>query len=339
VSSITAGQAATAASSIAHGVHVALVVQKITSIAAILIVTLTLIGTGWLALRILPAQADAAAAAAAAAAAPAPAPPSTAPSSHGRIQVGVTVSKWTAETNSPSGKPWGYDKQVRIVAELATAADLELYPVIEPGSETDDELMKQVRTAFPGYDPIDAGDPDALKHLDVIVAHEDWMVPDDMLKGVEHAVRDGVNLLNIGGMGWASPGLRGANTAPLHLTGFTEGQGGYTDGPVTCDVLAPHPILGPLGQLKQMSLRPLGGYGILPPDATPLMKVRDTTAIHPRGPAVEDARYAFYPIYISHLDKGRIVGLQFGPFTFPNRAERTKLLVRSVRWLAGRPVE
>ena len=63
------------------------------------------------------------------------------------------------------------------------------------------------------------------------------------------------------------------------------------------------------------------------------------TAIHPRGPAVDDPRYALYPIYISHLDKGRIVGLVFGPFTFPNRAERTKLLVRSVRWLAGRPVE
>jgi hypothetical protein len=252
--------------------------------------------------------------------------------------VGVTVSRWTAETENPSGKPWGYDVQTRIVREI-TSPDLQLYPIIEPDSQDAPEQAAQLARYFPNREPIDGSDADALKRLDVIVAHEYWMVHTEVLAAFDTAVGDGVGLLNIGGMGWASPGFNGDSTLAVHLTGFTEANGAYTNGPTQCQVLQPHEILGQLGAAKQLSLRPLGAYGLLPPNATPLMKVTDMSVILNRGPAVDNPNYVFYPVYISHLQKGKIIGITFAPFGLSNRAARSQLLTRSVRWLAGRPVQ
>jgi hypothetical protein len=220
-----------------------------------------------------------------------------------------------------------------------TSPDIEIIPVIEPDTLTNKALAEQVARLFPNHEPIDGSDPVALKKLDVIVANAYWMAPAEVLKAFEQSVGDGVSLLNIGGMGWANPGFRSDNTAPVRLAGFLEANGGYTDGATSCEVLGPNEILGQYGQTKKMLLKPLGAYGALPVDATPLMRVTDMTAIHSRGPAVDDPSYGFYPFYLSHLEKGRIIGIQFSPFGLSNRAERSRLLIRSVRWLAGRPVQ
>jgi RNA polymerase sigma factor (sigma-70 family) len=306
----------------AKGVAGALFAKKIAAIAA----TLLLVGGIWfgiqLAQGLVMAQNG----------------PASQPAAGKPIKVGVTVSAWTAETNSPSGKPWGYTVQTRIAAELR-APDIELYPIIEPGSQDKVEQIAALKAAYPNRPVIDGGDPDALKQLDVIVAHEDWMVPDEVLAAFDKAVDGGVSLLNIGGMGWATPGIRGNDPRPARLAGLTEGQGGSTpEGPVTCDVLLAHDILGPIGMKTTVQLKPLGAFGQLPADAIPLVKVRDTSKIQTRGPADQVADYSFYPIYISQLGKGKIVGIHVALFKPEVAKERPGLLKRSVRWLAGRPV-
>ena len=185
---------------------------------------------------------------------------------------------------------------------------------------------------------IDGGDVAALKQLDVLVANEDWMVPDAELKAVEKAVSEGLGLVNIGGMGWASPGLHGKNPSPGRLTGMTEVQGGYTNGPVACKVVNGHEIMGDFSPDGPMRFRLLGMYGILPADAVPLIQANDSSAMVPRGPASEDsAKYVCYPLYVSHLEKGKIVGIGYGPYASGNRQQPSELLLRSVHFLAGRP--
>jgi hypothetical protein len=140
-------------------------------------------------------------------------------------------------------------------------------------------------------------------------------------------------------MGWASPGLQGTNVPVQRLTGLLQAQGGGSPVPLECEIVAKHPILGSLGDLKTISLKPLGAYGVLPDDATPLIKVIDSSKVEVRGPAIDGTSYPFYPLYISHLGKGQIVALTFTPFKFLNVAERPKLMKRCVRYLASRPVE
>jgi hypothetical protein len=264
--------------------------------------------------------------------------PATAPASTGLIKVGVTVSKWTADTNSPSAKPWGYGVQTRIIPELR-AADIDFYPVIESGSQTDPALLQQLKTFFPNHPPIEGSNADALKQLDVLVAHEDWMVPAEFLAGVDQAVSDGLPLLNIGGMGWARPGLHGSNAPAQRLTGLLLAQGGYSDGMVECEILTDHPILGSLADRKTISLKPLGAYGVLPDDATPLIKVIDPAAVKTRGQPIDEISYPYYPLYVSHLGNGKIIGLTFAPFKSLNNVERRSLLHRSLHYLASRPVD
>jgi len=326
-----------ASMAIAKGIGATLMLHKLGAIAAAILVATAVVAGSWLAMQIVPASADTTTTAPAQAASAPPLQPDE-PVGGGPIRVGVSVSKLTAETDSPSGKPWGYQGQTRIVSEISTP-DIEIIPIIEPGSAANEAQVAELKRFFPGKEPIDAGDVAALRRLNVIVANAYWMMPADVLKPYEEAVGGGVNLLNIGGMGWASPGFRSDNPAPVRLAGLLEANGGYTDGPARCDVLAPHEILGQLGSLKTITLKPLGAFGALPVDAVPLMKVTDMSVIHTRGPAVDDASYGFYPIYISHLERGKIIGIQFSPFGLSNRAQRSTLLIRSVRWLAGRPVE
>jgi hypothetical protein len=53
--------------------------------------------------------------------------------------------------------------------------------------------------------------------------------------------------------------------------------------------------------------------------------------------------YEFYPIYISSLGKGKIVGCSFPSWTaVPKQLDTAvggKFMVRCAKWLAGRPVD
>ena len=275
-------------------------------------------------------------AAAQAADAKAPTAAASQPKADGPIKVGVTLSRLTAITKNPSGKLWGYKGQTRVVIDL-TAPDVKLYPVIEPGTQDDADLKAQLETVFDGAAPIDGSDVKALKQLDVLVANEDWMVPDSELKAVDKAVSEGMGLINIGGMGWASPGLHGHNPSPGRLTGMTEVQGGYTNGVVACKVVNAHEIMGDFAPEGPVHFRLLGMYGILPADAIPLIQATDSSVMIPRGPSADDVtKFVCYPLYISHLEKGKIVGIGYGPYSTGNRQQPSELLLRSVHFLAGR---
>jgi len=263
--------------------------------------------------------------------------PTPDPLASGPIKVGITVSNLTAITKSPSGKPWGFDVQTRIVAEL-NSPDMEFIPVIESGTEKEDAQVAQLTKVFPNKTPIDGSDPAALKKLDVLVAHEDWMVPHEMLMGVHQAAKDGLPLLNIGGLGWASPGLATEGSPAGELTGFKEVQGGYTSNPVLCKIVKTHPLLGDWNKQQTISLRLLGAYGELPPDATPLVQIADPATMKVRGPKRDNPNMICYPMYISHLGNGPIVGIDFALFAY-NKPDRGKLLQRCVKFLAGRAVE
>jgi hypothetical protein len=299
----------------------AVLFKKVAAIAA----TVAIVGATWFAVQMVAAQNGQA--------------PASQPNAGKRIKVGVSVSAWTAESISPSNKPWGYPVQTRIAAELR-APDIELFAIIEPGSADKPDQIAALKAAYSDRPAIDGSNVDALRQLDVIVAHEFWMVQPEMLAAFDKAVEGGVPLLNIGGMGWATPGIRGADPRPARLAGLAEGEGGSTpEGPVTCDVLLAHEILGPIGQGTTMQCKPLGAFGLLPQDATPLVKVRDLSKVQTRGPSDRFPDYAFYPIYISQLGKGKIVGIHIALFKPEMARERAGLLQRSVRWLAGRPVK
>ncbi len=261
--------------------------------------------------------------------------PATQPA--GPIKVGITFSKLTGVTNGPSGNAWGYDKQARPARELV-GKELEFYPIIEAGSDKDEKFAAELKRYFPDRKPLVTTETEEIKKLHVIVACECWMGTDDMLKALHEAVSNGVGFLNMGGIGWATPGFRGEDQRTTQLAGLEEAQGGHTDNPAQCEVIFNHAILGNLKQGQILQMRPLGAFGILPADMQPLVKISDMSQVKTRGPAVNNPDYVFYPIYISHLEKGKIVGMHFGIGIMP-KAERDDLMLRAIRYLAGRKIE
>jgi hypothetical protein len=254
------------------------------------------------------------------------------------IKVGVVISLRTAKADSPMKRPWGYEVQNRIAIDLQ-APDVELYPIIEAGTEKEDKIPEQIELYFSGRKPI--SDADSLKQLDVIVANEVWVTTDDLLANIEAAVSSGVGFLNNGGIGGGTPGLLSNHERGAHLAGLGNARLGWSSQPVECTALVNHPILGPLWGLApaDLKLRPNGAYGELPKDATPLIRV--THEADGRGDG--NTQYIFYPLYISSLGKGAIVGVQFAPYRgVPEQLQgvgRPDFFLRCVRFLAHRPVE
>jgi hypothetical protein len=253
-------------------------------------------------------------------------PPSTAATTQPQLHVGVYLSKMT-------GPQWGYS--IQMVGELSRG-DFDLLPILEPGSEAVPEIQKLLGLWFRGKPSMDASDAEALKKLDVIVAPRIWLVPDQERIAIESAVRNGTGLLARNGLGSWFP-RAGPDIA--RLNGFTDSSFGYSAHPMECEIIGSHAILGSLsGQIgKSIQLTPNGTWGVLGEHTVPLIRVKDMQAFHDsegRG----GANWVFYPLYVSQLGKGRIVGCQFPAWTpMPKdlmAATDQQFNIRAVKWLA-----
>jgi hypothetical protein len=254
-----------------------------------------------------------------------------------KIRVGVIVSEFTATGPTWIGTKYGYDSTVRATKELIDPS-IELIPVIESGSETDEALNAVLSKYFPGKKPVIAVDTAHLAGLDVIVAVRICNAPDDLLNAVEGRVKEGAGLLIRRCFGVVTPEFTPQVTA---LNGFVEGQHGLGRGKASGKVIAQHPLLGKLQTGRSIKLGPNGAYGQLAPGGVGLIELAEGDVAPIGANARQRDDFVFYPLYISQLGKGRIVGCSF---TEPvpaelNAATGGKFTCRCVKWLAGRPLD
>jgi hypothetical protein len=255
--------------------------------------------------------------------------PSTSPTSAPReLEVGVYLSKAT-------GDQWGYSCQM---TQELLHRHLNVRPILDVGPEAQAAVAKLLGVYFPGKTAIYSSDVEALKALDVIVAPRIWDLADEARTSIEAAVTNGTGLLIRDGLGSWEPG---SGPDVSRLSGFDESHFGYNAHPMDCQVIADHPILGKLTVQtgESISITPNGTWGKLATATVPLIKVKDMDAFRKFGGSNSET-WAFYPLYISQLGKGRIVGCQFPAWsptpTALTSATDGEFNLRCVLWLAHR---
>jgi hypothetical protein len=264
--------------------------------------------------------------------------PATRPSNTPRIKVGVYLSHFTANGPNWTGKGWGYNSQVRILREMKSP-ELELYALIEPGSEQQPDLIAKLNTHFPTRPKLLVTDVAAMRQLDVIVANCVNNVPDDALTALETVVGEGKGLFIRCVMGDFEPGFT-PQVARLH--GLSDGAYAWNASPVEAQVVGTHPILGTLSGKTgaTMLVKANGGFGAFTPNAVPLIRLRDGQPVRAMTDAPEE--WPFYPLYVSSLGKGRIVVCSMAGMTETPQellaATEGKFVVRAITWAARRPL-
>jgi len=256
-----------------------------------------------------------------------------------KLKVGVYLSHFTANGPNWTGKGWGYNSQVRIMRELKSP-EFELYALIEPGSEKQADLLAKLNTHFKTRPKLDVTDVAALRQLDVIVANCVNNVPDAALKAIETVVGEGKGLFIRCVMGDFEPGFT-PQVARLH--GLSDGAYAFNKEPVEADVVGEHAILGTLSGKTEtiMLVRANGGFGAFTPNVVPLIRLRDGQPIHPSTQTPQE--WAFYPLYVSSLGKGRIVVCSMAGFAdTPEELQSAtggRFVPRALAWAARRDVK
>ncbi len=230
--------------------------------------------------------------------------------------------------------------RVRFGENFVRDSSIHLIPVIEPRTRGSAEMTKVLRQNFPGIRPLDASNVDDLRKLDVLVATAAADVPFEVLSAVDQSVRQGMGLVQRQ-FGYLTPGY---TPQVGELCGFPVGTFGWNPQSVDCEVVGNHPLLGDLsGQIgKMVSIMPNGTVGKL--SGIPLIRVKDmkqirlVAAYHPIG----TGEY-LYPLYISQLGRGKIVGIGFAQNAATpeilESAHHGKFYLHCVEWLAGRPLQ
>jgi RNA polymerase sigma factor (sigma-70 family) len=260
------------------------------------------------------------------------------------VNVGVYLSRHTALFDE-NGAPAGYGSQVRNLKELKKWPDLHLIPLIEPGSNTDEELAKRLRFHFVGVKPLEVTDLASLKKLDVIVVNAVCSPPDEALRAVDEAVRSGTGLVVRQCFGGCDQGY--GHPLVCELRGFETAQWAGGSGDVDCEIVGSNPILGSISAHAGTSIpmRVYGPFGKPLPNTVPLIKAKSSSSFHGRTgealPAPEN--FVMYPLYLSELEKGRIVSCSIAnnvdtPAALQD-ATGGQFMRRAVRWAARRPVE
>jgi predicted DNA-binding protein (UPF0251 family) len=271
-----------------------------------------------------------------------PAPPTDVPAPAGPIRVGILVSEFTATGPHYTSNTYGYTHKSMVVALRDSST--ELYPIIEPGTQSDAKIASIIRTDFAGRTPIDGSRVEQLSTLNVIASCRGCDMRPEVLDAMESAVRDdGIGLLIWSGLATVTPGH---NPQVDHLNGLQEGQYGWNSKAVECQVVAAHPILGKLSDNIGVTaqLTPNGYYGALQPGATGLIRISNPVDIWPVGEDLKTDRedFVFYPVYVSSLGKGKIVGCSFALWKSTRPIDQLvggSFMLRSVKWLAGRAVD
>jgi hypothetical protein len=256
--------------------------------------------------------------------------PSTAPASEpADLNVGVYLSKVT-------GDRVGYSCQM---TQELLHRHLNVRPILDVGPEAQAGAAKVLGVYFAGKTAIYSNDVEGLKALDVIVAPRIWFLSDEARTSIEAAVTNGTGLLIRDGLGCMGPG---SGPEVSRLNGFVDSGFGYNAHPMDCQVIADHPILGKLTMQtgETVSITPNGTWGTLGEHTVPLIKVKDMDAFREFFSRGDDTTSTFYPLYVSQLGKGRIVGCQFPAWsampTALASATDSEFNLRCVLWLAHR---
>jgi len=226
----------------------------------------------------------------------------TQPAEGHKLKVGVLVSYFTATGPSRINRPYGYEHAA--IADALRDPAIQLFPLIERDSETDEELAKVIAEKFPQSDnqAFFADDIESLKSLDAIVMSRAPNLNAQVIDGVTQAVQSGVGLLVVGPVGVNDPGY----TEPLaNLLGMTEDAGyAFCSQPQDVElVAADDPLIKGLGDAAAWAAQPNGVMGTLKEGAKPLIKLSSNDALLPRNHPNTD----FCLLYMTTVGKGPVI--------------------------------
>jgi RNA polymerase sigma factor (sigma-70 family) len=251
----------------------------------------------------------------------------------GAIKVGILVSDYSANSPNDNGVKNGY-LPLAVMLRALDDPSLDRFAVIEPGTAQNADLARIVGTYFPPNHMIDGADAEALRNLDVLVCPISINMRDEVLSAFIRAVSDGVGILNQCATGCNRPGM----SEPVNaINGMTRFGCFYNNtGAIDCTIVgADHPLMtrfrNPTVRLRNLS----GSIGIIR-QGQALIAAPGVHNHHPVEPA-PPAEAAYFPLYVSTLGKGRIMGVGWGEAQPAiDAAAGPDFYVRCVRWLALR---
>lgn len=252
-----------------------------------------------------------------------------------RIKVGFLLSSFSAHGRN-FGKPLGFWPLDHVIPSLVER-DIELFPIIEPGTENINDIPEVLQQWFPRQTVLDGSKPEQLQDLDVIITFMASAMKAEVLDAIERVASDGVGLIIYSDTGGFSPGR---TPQIARLTGMEGSTHAFKmgDPPVACVVVGEHALLGRIsGKLdQQMMLVPKGVAGKPLPQTKPLILAvnrEDVDILKQWSDGM-----VFSPLYVSQIGKGRIVGIHWH-FLFKTpielqRAVDRPFLAHAVHWLA-----
>jgi hypothetical protein len=263
------------------------------------------------------------------------------------IKVGWVVSLSTFE--HPGGHGVTRFDSVNALIKRFADPEIDLYAIIEPDTEGNEDVTKIVSDNFPADHVINGTDVNTLSTLNVIVCSRDWAVKDEVLDAIAKAVEGGVGLLRHLPLGATS----GEQTdVGDKLQCVTDSEHFHEKAATECRVVSDHPLLSDVrksledGKLTITSLN--GAKGIV--HGTPLIVLEsDVSALaglDAEGKPVEgkqatpppDAKI-FCPLFISEIGKGKVIACQWdGPPKALTKASENRFHIHCCQWLANRPI-
>jgi RNA polymerase sigma factor (sigma-70 family) len=256
----------------------------------------------------------------------------------GKIRIGMILSHRNSTETGWIGRPYSWAAQASLLPFLKDP-NFEFIPVIERGTQDQDEMPVKLKEYFKSTPPIDSSNVEELKTLHVIIANCTWRTTDELAASIETAVNSGVGFLNVAAMGKEGPEYGPDHPVTSQLAGLEDGQYVWKPTPVDCKALANHPLLGKqsLRRAKTFQLLPNGVRGTLPKDAVPLIGLADPADLN------LDDDPPFYLLYLSFHGQGRIVGCNIAPYgNAPLKATQflgPKFYINCVKWAANRSLD
>jgi hypothetical protein len=274
--------------------------------------------------------------------------PAPAANSRPALRVGLYISSNTEFTKSHGSPKHSFKNQTAILQELRGADEMDVTPLIEPGSDQKDPaLVKELALDFPGKTPLNVEDTESLRrNFDVLIACRACYATEPAMASIESAVRGGAGLVVRQCLGGDNDGY--LRETVRHLRLFAEAEPDAilpTDGTHgTGVVLSAHPLLGTLSQRvnRTISIQSMGAYGVLMDTATPLIRMTSVAGekYQTRGPIVERDGYGAYPLAVGDLGKGRVVSVSIDQMPAELAAATNgRFTIRAARWAAHRAVD
>jgi hypothetical protein len=265
------------------------------------------------------------------------------PSAQPKIKLGIMISDYTMTGPAEAHMGEGFGG-LNVGLQRTDDPRFERFAIVEPGTASKPNIAVMLKRFFPPGNVIDGSKVQELRRLDVIAFFSAINMRDDVLDAIITVARDdGVGVLNQLSTGCTRPG----SSEPVNLINGIKRYGClYYGGEWDCDVLVDHSLIKELKPMVGSSSKKLhfernlsGSIGILPDDAIPLIAAPGIPNQHHIATRVP-ADTVFYPLYISHLGKARIICLQWNGAQGDLEALTSgKFYLRCIQFLANRPLD